>query len=64
MVTELDIYRSAMIFIKKYGDQAKEEAARQGLTQLDHLDSVGLSVWCRIVAAIDKIQSDDEQCIN
>lgn len=64
MVTELDIYRSAMIFIKKYGNQAKEEAARQGLTQLDHLDSAGLSAWCRIVAAIDKIQSVDDQCVH
>jgi len=24
--TDLDIYRSAMVFIKKYGDKAKSEA--------------------------------------
>ena len=64
MISEIDIYRSAMVFVKKYGDRAREEAALQAIGQVNQLNKEGLSVWCRIVDAINKIQSTDGTCIH
>lgn len=57
-VSELDIHRSAMIFIKQYGDNASAQAAFTALNNANSLSMEGLSVWCRIVDAIKKIQSN------
>jgi hypothetical protein len=53
-----------MVFVKKYGDRAREEAALQAVEQVNQLNKEGLSVWCRIVDAINKIQSTDGTCVH
>jgi len=57
MIDEIDIYRSANIFIEKYGNDAKSYAALQALSNSEHLDQGGFSVWCRIVNAIETLQN-------
>ncbi len=54
-ISNVDIYRSAMVFVNRYGDKAKTEAVLTAL-QNDNLEMNGLSVWCRIVRAIEDIQ--------
>jgi hypothetical protein len=64
MIEDIDIFRSAVVFINKYGENAKAEAA---LTALKHenLSAERLAIWCRIVEAIAKLQKprDSQSCV-
>lgn len=64
MIDEIDIYRSANIFIEKYGEEAKSYAALQALSISEELDQEGLSVWCRIVSAIEVLQNSKSSCVS
>ncbi len=48
MIPEIDVWRSAQLMIRQYGDAAVTE---QG-------DSAGALVWRRIREAIDQLQND------
>lgn len=62
-MNEIDVYRSAMVLVKRYGDKAKAEAALKAL-QNPSLEIDGLAVWCRIVKAIEDIQENfPDQCL-
>jgi len=55
MVTDIDIYRSANLLIKQYGDKASEHALTQ-IMSLEHKgDKDGVAVWRRMHKAIDYI---------
>jgi len=60
MVDEIDIYRSASVLIVKYGDQAKHNASLQALLSQENLNIEGLSVWCRIIKAIEVLQQKNK----
>ena len=55
MTSDLDVYRSAKLFIEQHGDEAAIQAAYQADAMLDRGDLDGAAVWRRIVAAINKL---------
>lgn len=61
-VSEVDIFRSAMVLVKAHGEKAKYEAAMLALSQ--DLELEGLAVWSRIISAIEDIQEKNNRCIN
>lgn len=55
IITERDIWVSAGIFIRTYGDAAGIEAARRADDYLSDGDIAGHAMWKRIVVAIKKM---------
>ena len=55
-VSELDIWRSANLYISRYGADAEIQAAMQADRLLEAGDLDGAAVWRRIVAAVVKLQ--------
>ena len=51
MTSELDIYRSAQVLIRQYGENAPGRAARQAADFKTKGDDQGHAVWLRIQAA-------------
>lgn len=58
MISELDVYRSASVFINKYGKDALKEAYRHYDTVLALEDSEGVRLWHKIIEAIEWLQSN------
>ncbi len=56
MIRDLDIYRSANVLIREYGEDATIEAAQRADDMLARGDLEGLAVWKRIVKAVEEIQ--------
>ena len=56
MIPEIDIWRSAQLMIRQYGDAAASEADARALTEQS--DSAGGLVWRRIREAIGQLQND------
>ena len=56
MTSKLDIFRSANILVKRYGEDAAIEAAMRADAMLDRGDLDGCAVWKRIVRAVEEIQ--------
>ena len=56
MVTELDIYRTANVLVKHYGDDATLEAAQRADAMLEKGSLDGQRVWKRVLAAVKEIQ--------
>ena len=56
MTSELDIFCSANILVKRYGEDAAIEAAMRADAMLDRGDMNGAAVWKRIVRAVEEIQ--------
>ena len=59
MTDEIDIYRSAKLYIDQHGDQAALQAAMQSDSLLDAGDMDGAAVWRRIIKAIEVMQATD-----
>ncbi len=59
MTEDLDIYRSAHLYIREHSDDAAIEAAKMMDTMLDKGDLDGQRVWRRILAAIDDLQAKE-----
>lgn len=57
MISEIDIQRTAVIMIKRYGDTADFEACLRADELSAEGDSAGMRVWLRILAAIDTLRS-------
>ena len=56
MTSNLDIYRSANVLIREHGEDAALEAAQRADAMLAKGDVEGLSVWKRILTAIEEIR--------
>ena len=58
---QIDIYRSAVLLIKRYGEDAAFEAAARADGLLDEGDLDGQRVWKAIIRAIENIQCEDPE---
>jgi hypothetical protein len=55
LISDRDVWAAALLMVKRYGDDAMQEAAARA----DHLaedgDWVGANVWHRILDAIERL---------
>ncbi len=58
MIPDIDIWRSAQLMIRQYGDAAVSEADARASALNEQGDSAGGAVWRRIREAIDQLQND------
>ncbi len=56
MIPDLDIYRSANLLVKQYGQDAPVHAARRADAMLEKGDLDGYAVWKRILRAVEELQ--------
>ncbi len=59
MTTELDIYRTANVLVKRYGEDAALEAAQHADALLEKGCLDGQRVWKRVLKAIKDIQRQE-----
>ena len=59
MTDDLDIYRSAHLYIREHGDDAAIEASKMIDTMLAKGDLDGQRVWRRVLQAIDELQAKE-----
>lgn len=59
MTDEIDLYRSAKLFIDQHGDQAAPQAAMQADALLKTGDMDGAATWWKIIAAIKILQATE-----
>ena len=52
MPTDLDIYRSASVLVRRYGDDASQHAASRADEMLDAGNMDGRALWGRIYEAV------------
>ncbi len=57
MTADLDIYRTAKLFIDRHGDDAVIEAAMKADKMLEQGDLDGLATWNRILRAIEELRA-------
>jgi hypothetical protein len=57
MMSDCDIYASANLMIRRFGEDAKIEAAKRADELLEAGDMDGRAVWVRIIGAIEDLQS-------
>ncbi len=55
MIPDLDIYRSANVFVTHHGDDAPIQAAMRADNLLETGDLDGYAVWKRIVRAVEEL---------
>lgn len=56
MISEIDIWRTATVMIKRYGNTADLEACICADELAAKGDRAGMRVWLRILNAIDRLQ--------
>ena len=56
MILDRDIYRSANVLVKQYGEGAPIEAAMRADAMLEKGDLDGYAVWKRILRAVEELQ--------
>ena len=56
VTSDLDIYRSARILVKRHGQNAPIQAAMRADAMLEAGDSDGCAVWKRILRAVEELQ--------
>ena len=56
MIPDIDIWRSANVMLKRYGDDAALEAAKRADELLEAEDIDGCAIWKQIVAAVEDLQ--------
>ena len=59
MTADIEIYRTAKLFIDRHGDDAVIEAAMMADELLESGDLDGLATWKRILSAIDELLSKE-----
>ncbi len=59
MTTDLDIYRTANVLVKRYGEDAAIEAAMRADAMLEKGSLDGQRVWKRVLAAVQEIQRQE-----
>ncbi len=55
MTSDLDIYRSANLLIKRHGQDAPIEAAMRADAMLEKGDLGGYAAWKRILRAVEEL---------
>ena len=58
MVADIDIWRSANVMVKRYGEDAALEAAKRADCCLESGDIDGCAVWKRIITAVEDLRRD------
>jgi hypothetical protein len=61
MTPDLDIYRTANVLVKRYGEDAALEAAQRADTMLEKGSLDGQRVWKRVLAAVKEIQREPRE---
>ncbi len=56
MTSDLDIYRSANVLVKRHGQDAPIHAAMRADAMLEKGDLDGYAVWKRIIKAVEELQ--------
>ncbi len=56
MTSDIDIFRSANILVKQYGEDAPIEAAMKADAMLEAGDLDGYAVWMQILRAVEELQ--------
>ncbi len=56
MTSDLDIYRTANVLVKHYGEDAAPEVAQRADAMLEKGSLDGQRVWKRVLAAVKEIQ--------
>jgi hypothetical protein len=56
MTSDLDIYRSARVLVKRHGEDAPIETAMRADAMLEAGDLDGYSTWKRILRAVEELQ--------
>ena len=56
MLTNLDIYRSANVLVKRHGQDAPIESAMRADAMIEKGDLAGYAVWKRILRAVGELQ--------
>ncbi len=59
MTSDLNIYRTANVLVKKHGEDAPIEAAIPADAMLEAGDLDGHAVWKRILQAVEKLQGTE-----
>ena len=57
MIPDIDIWRAALLMVKRYGDDAPTEAAIRADKLQEDGDHDGAVTWHRILAAIERLQA-------
>ncbi len=55
MISDLDIYRSANVLVKRHGEDAPIHASMRADAMLEKGDLDGLAVWKRILRAVAEL---------
>ena len=58
MTDDIDIYRAANEYIKRYGNDATVQASMKADEMLERGSMEGRSMWLQIIRVIDELQSD------
>ncbi len=61
MTSALDVYRSANVLIREYGEDAALEAAQRADAMLEKGSLDGQWVWKRVLAAVKEIQRQEPE---
>ncbi len=56
MTSDLDIYRTASVLIRKHGEDAALEAAQRADAMLERGDMEGCATWKRVLKAVEELQ--------
>ncbi len=56
MTSDLDIFRSAQLLVKRHGKDAPIHAAMKADAMLEAGDLDGLAVWKRILRAVEELR--------
>ncbi|WP_422369076.1 hypothetical protein [Pelagibius sp.] len=56
MISKTDVYRSASVLIREYGDFATIETALRADAFLAQGSIAGQRIWLRILAAVEELQ--------
>jgi hypothetical protein len=59
MTSDLDIYRTASVLIREYGEDAALEAAQHADAMLEKGCLGGQRVWKHVLAAVKEIQREE-----
>ncbi len=59
MTSDLDIYRSASLLVKRHGQDAPIHAALRADAMLDKGDLKGVAVWRRVLRAVEELQGTE-----
>ena len=57
MITKIDVFRTANLFIQQYGEDAAIQAAMKADEMLERGDLDGKAVWLRVGKAVEELLS-------